>query len=62
MLSFHKNTFTRPDQLVIFIGRQVGTMKLRPDHKLVYTRTWDDTATRVKGVNRLMQDLAKLVA
>jgi transcription-repair coupling factor (superfamily II helicase) len=47
---------------VMFIGSQVGTMKLRPDHKLVYTRTWDDTATRVKGVNRLMQDLAKLVA
>jgi transcription-repair coupling factor (superfamily II helicase) len=62
VLSFHNNTFARPDKLVMFIGSQVGTMKLRPDHKLVYTRTWDDTATRVKGVNRLMQDLAKLVA
>jgi transcription-repair coupling factor (superfamily II helicase) len=62
VLSFHNNTFARPDNLVMFIGKQVGTMKLRPDHKLVYTRTWDDTATRVKGVNRLMQDLAKLVA
>ncbi|HYI68321.1 MAG TPA: TRCF domain-containing protein, partial [Skermanella sp.] len=62
VLSFHNNSFARPDQLIMFIGKQVGTMKLRPDHKLVYTRTWDDTATRVKGVNRLMQDLAKLVA
>ena len=62
VLSFHNNSFARPDKLVMFIGSQVGTMKLRPDHKLVYTRTWDDTATRVKGVNRLMQDLAKLVA
>jgi transcription-repair coupling factor (superfamily II helicase) len=62
VLSFHNNTFARPDKLVVFIGSQVGTMKLRPDHKLVHTRTWDDTATRVKGVNRLMQDLAKLVA
>ena len=62
VLSFHKNSFARPDQLVIFIGKQAATMKLRPDHKLVYTRTWDDTATRVKGVQRLMQDLAKLAA
>ncbi|WP_158045714.1 transcription-repair coupling factor [Skermanella pratensis] len=62
VLSFHNNSFARPDQLVIFIGKQAATMKLRPDHKLVFTRTWDDTATRVKGVQRLMQDLAKLAA
>jgi transcription-repair coupling factor (superfamily II helicase) len=62
VLSFHKNTFARPDQLVMFIGKQVGTMKLRPDHKLVYVRTWDDTEKRVKGVHGLMRELAKLAA
>jgi transcription-repair coupling factor (superfamily II helicase) len=62
VLAFHNNNFDRPDRLVQFIAKQNGTVKLRPDHKLVCTRAWDDTAQRVKGVNRLMQDLAKLAA
>ncbi|MGQ9366063.1 transcription-repair coupling factor [Azospirillum sp. A39] len=62
VLSFHGNTFTRPDKLIAYIAGQGGLMKLRPDHKLVYTRVWDDEALRVTGVKRLMKDLADMAA
>jgi len=62
VLSFHKNTYARPDKLVAFIANQGGLMKLRPDHKLVYTRVWDDEALRVTGVKRLLKALADMAA
>jgi transcription-repair coupling factor (superfamily II helicase) len=62
LLSFRGNGFARPDKLVVYIGKQAGSVKLRPDFKLVYTRAWDEPAQRVKGIGRLMQDLAALAA
>jgi len=60
-LSFRHNNFSRPDRLVAWIARQSGTVKLRPDHKLVFTRGWDDAAVRLKGVQRLVKELAGMV-
>ncbi|RMD61368.1 MAG: transcription-repair coupling factor [Alphaproteobacteria bacterium] len=62
VVTFHKDSFARPEALVAFIQRQPGKVQLRPDHKLVYRRRWDDAAERVRGVRRLMDDLAKLAA
>ncbi len=60
VVSFHKNQFARPAELVAFIGRQAGAVKLRPDHKLVYQRLWDDPPARLRGVRRLLDELAKV--
>ncbi|NYZ11965.1 transcription-repair coupling factor [Azospirillum sp. RWY-5-1] len=60
VLTFHGNVFARPDRLVAYIAQQAGTVKLRPDHKLVYTRVWDDAPIRVAGAKRLMRDLAQM--
>ncbi len=62
VLAFHQNTFTNPPGLVDFIKRQSGTVKLRPDHKLVLMRPWDRPEDRIDGVYRLMQQLAQLAA
>jgi len=62
VVSFYKDRFARPESLVQFIGRQAGRIKLRPDHKLVYQRAWQDPAARVRGVRQLMDELAKLAA
>ncbi|MCH7943163.1 MAG: transcription-repair coupling factor, partial [Proteobacteria bacterium] len=60
VISFHKNQFAKPAELVAFIGRQAGAVKLRPDHKLVYQRLWDDPPARLRGVRRLLDELAKV--
>ena len=60
VVSFYKDRFAKPAELVAFIQRQAGTVKLRPDHKLVYRRQWDDPAARLRGVRRLLDELAKV--
>jgi transcription-repair coupling factor (superfamily II helicase) len=60
VVAFHKNEFARPAELVAFINRQAGAIKLRPDHKLVYQRQWDDPPARLRGVRRLLDDLAEV--
>ncbi|MFQ5773619.1 MAG: transcription-repair coupling factor [Kiloniellaceae bacterium] len=62
VVSFYKDRFAKPDGLVRFIERQAGTVRLRPDHKLVYRRQWHDPGERVRGVRRLMDALAKVAA
>ncbi|WP_185961499.1 transcription-repair coupling factor [Telmatospirillum sp. J64-1] len=60
VVTFRNNSFANPAGLVQFIAQQVGTVKLRPDHKLVYKRNWEDAKERVKGVQALMGTLVKL--
>jgi transcription-repair coupling factor (superfamily II helicase) len=39
-----------PEGLVELIQRHAGTLKLRPDQKIVYLRNWEDEKTRLAGV------------
>ena len=62
VISFRENSFANPEALIEFITSQVGTVKLRPDHKLVYQREWADEQQRLRGVRRLMAQLSELAA
>ncbi len=57
-VSFRNNEFGNPAGLVQYITGQVGTVKLRPDHTLVYRRGWEAPDRRLKGVRMLAKDLA----
>jgi len=61
VLSFRHDQFANPAGLVDFIAEQAGTVKLRPDHKLVYRRNWERAEDRVRGVSQLMKRVARLV-
>lgn len=62
VLSFRNDAFPNPAGLVRFLQRQDGKAKLRPDHKLVVARDWPKPQSRLNGVARLTETLAKLVA
>lgn len=62
VVSFRNNEFNNPAGLVEFIISQVGTSKLRPDHKLVFMRSWAEAEDRLGGVQYLMKELAKIAA
>jgi transcription-repair coupling factor (superfamily II helicase) len=62
VFSFRDNRFANPGGLIAFIQQQVGTAKLRPDHKLVIIRGWEDTRDRIGGLNRLLKDLAEVAS
>ena len=57
---FRNDAFANPGGLVKFINDNSGSAKLRPDHKLVYQRSWDEAEDRLKGMDYLVRQLAKL--
>src|SRR5215469_11675963 len=60
VVSLRENRFANPAGLVDLIQRHAGTLKLRPDQKIVYLRDWHDAKTRLTGAARLAQALAKI--
>ncbi|MGE5475713.1 MAG: transcription-repair coupling factor [Bacteroidales bacterium] len=58
VITFRNNFFPNPAGLVQLISQQLGTAKLRPDHKLVFIRTWEESKQRVSALQKLV---AKLV-
>ncbi len=62
VISFRNNSFPNPVALIQYIAQQAATLKLRPDHKLVAIRGWDEVKLRVDGATRLAAKLAELAA
>lgn len=62
VLSFHDNTFAKPERLVRLIAESKGQMKVRPDHKLVLLRETASPRERLKTARKLMGELAALAA
>ena len=61
-IAFRHNEFANPLALVKFITAQRGTMKVRPDQKIVVSRDWPTPEARLKGVQAVLTQLAKLAA
>lgn len=62
VVGFRENKFDRPEKLLEMVQRKGGTIKVRPDQKLVLVAAWDEPRQRVKGVLRLVRDLAQMAA
>jgi transcription-repair coupling factor (superfamily II helicase) len=62
VVSFRNSDFANPAGLIEFLTAQDSTAKLRPDHKLVYRRSWDDPPARFEGVQYLIKELARIAA
>ncbi len=60
VLSFHNDRFANPAGLVAFLQAQAGSAKLRPDHRLVVTRVWDEARERLRGAGVLLTQLAEI--
>ncbi len=60
VVTFHNNAFPNPTGLVEFLSRQLGMAKLRPDHKLVLIRAWEDEKRRVSSVRAIVAQLATI--
>ena len=59
-ITFRNNAFPNPIALVKLINTHSGTMKVRPDQKVVVSRDWPTPELRLKGAQALVGQLAKL--
>jgi len=62
VMALHPSSRLDIPKLVAYIAKQVGTAKIRPDdQKIVFMRSWDELPQRVKGVYRILTDMAGLI-
>ncbi|HEU4652128.1 MAG TPA: TRCF domain-containing protein, partial [Croceibacterium sp.] len=62
LVSFHHDRFPDPAGLIAYVERLQGTAKLRPDMKLVISRTWGDPQARLNGLFQLTKGLSAVVS
>ncbi|MBV6659263.1 MAG: transcription-repair coupling factor, partial [Devosiaceae bacterium] len=60
VVQFRSDAFANPAGLMRYITDQGTQAKVRPDHKLVFTRSWAKTDDRVKGAALLAAKLARI--
>jgi len=60
VIGFYQDTFAHPERLMPWIVAQAGTVKVRPDQKLVVMRAWDDEARRLAGIKAVLGELIGL--
>jgi transcription-repair coupling factor (superfamily II helicase) len=61
-VSLRNNFFPNPGKLIDYIARSAGTAKLRPDQKIVFIRPWETPQARIKGLQSLLSEIARLAA
>ncbi|MEO9526261.1 MAG: transcription-repair coupling factor, partial [Roseibium sp.] len=62
VLTFRNSEFANPAGLVSYIAEQGVLAKIRPDQKVVLTRDWENTDTRLKGAAAVLTKLARLAS
>jgi len=62
VLNFRDDKFPNLPGLVDFISNSITPVKLRPDHRFVYSRGSDEPAERLRIVTKLMEVLADIAA
>ena len=61
LVHFYNDHFPDLPGLLNYVQRLKGTAKLRPDSKLVISRTWPDPASRINGALQLSRGLARIL-
>lgn len=60
IVSFRKSEFANPEGLIAFLSMQQTRVKVRPDHRLVYSQAWDHADDRLEGCKGLVKKLAEI--
>jgi transcription-repair coupling factor (superfamily II helicase) len=60
VISFRDNSFTNPDGLIAFIGRQGDAARVRPDMKVVLFHDWETPAQRLHGTTAVLRNLVRI--
>ena len=62
VVTFHRDSFARPEALIAYIQARAGQITVRPDQRLVFRRDWGRPETRLAGARRLAGELADMAS
>ncbi len=57
VIGFYDRGVLNPERLISFINLNKGTVKLRPDQKLVFIRVWASLEQQMTGLKTILRDL-----
>lgn len=60
VVGFKDNTFSNPEGLIQLIQNSAGTIRPRPDQRLVLLRAWTDINQQIEGVEKFLEELNRL--
>lgn len=60
VVTLRNNRFPNPSGLLALIAQNKAAAKLRPDQKIVFVRSWETPAARLRGLRKLMTDISKI--
>jgi transcription-repair coupling factor (superfamily II helicase) len=62
IVAFRNSQFANPEGLIAFLSLRQSRVKIRPDHRLVYSQAWDMAEDRLAGTMQLVKKLAEVAA
>lgn len=62
VVTFRGNTPPNPQGVISFMAQKAGTVRLRPDQKLFFTRAYNTAIQRLSGAQSIAGELAALAA
>jgi transcription-repair coupling factor (superfamily II helicase) len=62
VVSFRSAVPPNPEGVIAMIAQKAGTMRIRPDQKLFYTRSYTTPVQRLNGARSIAEELAALAA
>ncbi len=60
IVTLRNNTFPNPEELIKLVADPASGLRLKPDHRLVFSRNWPTPRDRLLGVAQLMLHMARL--
>lgn len=60
LITFHNNIFRAPDKLVEMVARSFGTIKVRPDQRLLIERDLSNYTTRLETIREYVNKINRL--
>ena len=60
VVAFHQETFAEPERLISWITDRNGKARMRPDHTLVVTGSWERVKDRLDGAECLASELSAI--
>ena len=60
VISFRNDTFKNPEALIEFISKNPLKTKIRGDQKLIFLSQWKDSAEKIKGTMKALDDIVRL--
>ncbi len=60
VITFREDTFPNVEGLLLYVSGSAGTIRIRPDNKLVVARGWEGEEQRLKGAAKVLGELAEM--